>query len=416
MTVLAADLSASQPVSRGWPIAQLGGLAAMIAAITLLCMAPFVDRRDVAGNKYLPIFVSWCAWAVHLLTCRAALGQLLAILRVYWPLAVLGLTMTAGFFVAVNDDVRVTFRPHALAMLSFFPVCHLAIAADTTRFVRAALVLLGLGSLYMLTLAVVHFPRHIVHENLFLFTPMAVYFALASPRRWMRVVAALYMVFFAVIGLKNTTFIIAGVGIYGLYVFSQARVRDGSRSPVQWRSLLLLVLLSVLGWIALDYLKATVAQFSTGNTDFRTYLYEQKWAMFVGSPLWGDAFSGTPNVRFALFRVAYGHAQFLPSHSDLLDVLAHGGVLGAAAFLTGIGRIGLRSLRARPQEDRRLYAARGCLVVVCVSALVSCSFNPVLGNPANGFMFWSCFAMLAALDLRGLATDGTGVTESPSHA
>lgn len=411
----AAVLTApSLTVSRDWPIAQLLGLLALTAAIGLLCLAPFVQRREIGSIKYLPILIAWIGWVVHLLTCRAALGQFTAILRIYWPLAALGLVMTAGFLSAVSDDLLVTFRPHALALLSFFPVCHLAVAADTARFVRVALALLGLGSLFMLGIAVVNFPRHIVHENLFLFVPVAIYAALASPRRWMPWAAALYMAFFAVIGLKNTTFIIAGLGVYGLYVFNQPAVRAGTRSPIQWQTLILLAIVACLGWVALDYLKSAVSEFSSGNAEFRTYLYEHKWRQFLDSPLWGDGFSGTPNVRFFLFTVNNGGEQFLPSHSDQLDLLAHGGVLGFAALWLALGRLGLRSLRLRPAEPVRVHAARGCLVVMCLAGVVSSCFNPVLGNPANGFMFWSCFALLAALDQRGLASDGSGVAEGVS--
>ncbi len=402
--------------TRGWPIAQWFGLGALTVAMVLLCMAPFVQRREIGGSKYLPVLIAWIGWVVHLLTCRAALAQFTAILRIYWPLAVLGLVMTVGFLTAVQGGMLVTFRPHALAMLSFFPVCHLAVAADTPRFVRASLLLLSCGSLYMISLAVINFPRHIVHENLYLFTPVAIYAALASPRRWMPWAAAVYMVFFAVIGLKNTTFIIAGLGVYGLYIFSQPAVRAGTRSPIQWQSLILLVLVAACGWVVLDYIKSAVSEFSNGNAEFRTYLYEHKWRMFLASPLWGDGFSSTPNVRFHLFQVANGGEQFLPSHSDMLDMLAHGGVLGFVGLWLALGRLGLRSLGLRPRESVRLHAARGCLVVMCVAAVVSSSFNPVLGNPANGFMFWSCFALLAALDLRGLASDGTGAPEGVSHA
>lgn len=414
MNALAGPLARTSVATRPWPIAQLIALAAIAAALVLLGMAPFVNRNEIGTNKYIPVFIAWAGWAVHLVTCRAAFPQCFAVLRRHWRLALVGMAMSAGFVVAMREHT-VTFRPHALALLTFLPICHLAACADTARFVRAALVLLGLASIYILSLAIINFPRHIVHENLYLFTPAACFLALVARAPAVRWAVVAWIALFAVVGLKNTTFIIAGLSIYGLHVFGQRAVRDGSRSPVQWRSLLLLALAGLVGWVLLDLIKEQVEAFSSGNAEFRTHLYEQKWRMFLDSPLWGDLWSTTPNLRFRLFTVGNGGINFLPSHSDVLDWLAHGGVLGAAAVLTAIVGIIRRALPDCREDrgGRLLYAERATLIVICCAALVSASFNPVLGNPANGFMFWTMFALLAALELRGIASDGTGGEAAP---
>ncbi|MBA3685278.1 MAG: O-antigen ligase family protein [Planctomycetes bacterium] len=405
---------------RGWPICQTLLLGAVVASLVLAGMQPFLGRLSIIPYKYVPLAIALVAWMFHLCTSRSAPGELIAIVRYYWQVTVLVAVMFGGFLYAeYARGYEVTFRPHALSLLSFFICCHLGMIAEPARFARSYLVMLSLMALFMFGVAWAFFPQQLIHENVYLFVPTAVFCGLVARSRGVRWAAFGFMALFAVVGLKNTTFILTAVSIYLLAVFNRREVREGTRPPFRLESLVAIGLVAVLGYVALDYIKSINEAFSSGNADFRNYLYGETWAKFLASPVWGDCFSDTPNVQFRLFTVGGQNAQFLPSHSDLLDVLAHGGVIGMALFLAFLWRVLRDALHggSEPEVGTVDYAARACLLAIAVAALVSATFNPVLGNPANGFMFWATFGVLAGMRQHRLAAERAAArNERMSHA
>lgn len=128
----------------------------------------------------------------------------------------------------------------------------------------------------------------------------------------------------------------------------------------------------------------------TGNTVYRLHTYELAFNRFLDSPLWGAMYSGSAVERFTLFTVA-STTQNLPTHSDPLDILAGGGVLGATLFLFGVW-VPLRASLSSILKERRSGAAgtRPVLWLVAATGLVVCCFNPILNFFNIALMFWIC--------------------------
>jgi O-antigen ligase len=126
------------------------------------------------------------------------------------------------------------------------------------------------------------------------------------------------------------------------------------------------------------------------------------WNRFLDSPLWGSGFAREATEKFGLYDIGIA-GNVLPTHSDMLDLLANGGLLGLALFAGGfllIGRLAWRrllhpALAARPQA-RHAHA----LALLTLAALVTSCFNPILLHPPMAALAWANAGMLLGLALR----------------
>lgn len=137
-----------------------------------------------------------------------------------------------------------------------------------------------------------------------------------------------------------------------------------------------------------------------GNTVYRMHTYEKAWDKFLDSPLWGSAFTQPSVEKFELFQVA-STTQRLPTHSDPLDILAHGGLTAALLLSFGLGPLiwkAFSSLRDRSKwcnhDTLRAHCKLHFLIVI--SGISVFAFNPVLNTAANAQLYWTSVGVLAA--------------------
>jgi O-antigen ligase len=129
----------------------------------------------------------------------------------------------------------------------------------------------------------------------------------------------------------------------------------------------------------------------SGSPELRLLTYEQRLLAFRESPLIGTLFQGSPLMELP----GRWSTLVTPSHSDLLDILAFGGVAGFALFVAPLlvaGRAGWAALRAAP-EQRWLGAYS---LAVAIVFLVEMAFNPVWDQPKLAFFFWMAVGCLLA--------------------
>jgi hypothetical protein len=270
--------------------------------------------------------------------------------------------------------------------------------------VRAYFFLLLPAALYMCVLLVVSYGRRqVYHEEIFLVIPMAA-LVFASRRhflvRWGGAALFLSMGWFS---HKLTSYLLAAMTAAYLAVFIwMPRMRD--RDPVRT--------LAAIYWGAMGLLGAGAAALAifiargdanpSGNTEFRMHTYTAAWNRFLDSPLWGSLFTREAVEKFTLFDVGIA-GNMLPTHSDLLDVLANGGLLAAGLIALGLGRIALLAWRRllRPSLVERPEAPYGhALALMSIAALVTCWFNPILLQPQMAALAWANLGMLLGLALR----------------
>lgn len=391
----------AQPIDwmRGIPVLGLAFASAFLCGVALVVSWSFIQREELGSLRFAPLALLVLPLAVGAFL-SAPIARLLGLAAArHWPLTLLWAAMAlGGAYTRFGIGIPDSFFTHAMCMLGFFGTWAFAVRAGPVD--TAVSMLRAMWPFWLIMLGVVVYGfavgRHLAHEIMYVFVPLPLFWGLRAQNGRARLVAGLAIAAMAVMGLKNTTFIIGAVSIYVLWVFSQPQVRSGAARPFSLRAAAVLAVVGALAFWGWSEVTARVESFSSGNTDFRQYNYQRLWDRFLASPLAGDQFIGTPNLVFDLYQVEVG--QVLPSHSDTLDILAHGGVLAFGCwmlFVAGLLRGFLATCtRARDADE---YAARVTLLAISFGGLFTMCFNPVLANATNAFMFWSTLGMFAAI-------------------
>jgi len=160
----------------------------------------------------------------------------------------------------------------------------------------------------------------------------------------------------------------------------------------------LAIMLAAVAYVALR----GSADLPSGNLQYRLYTYAAAWDRFTGSLLWGNLFTGEAAAKFSLYSIGIAR-NILPTHSDILDLLANGGIIAGALWVLGLVKVARISWRRilcpRFLDDPRAPYAHA-LAAMSIAAVVAYSFNPILLQPAMAFLVWSNLGMLLGLSLR----------------
>lgn len=153
------------------------------------------------------------------------------------------------------------------------------------------------------------------------------------------------------------------------------------------------------GVVLLAYTQRGTSQ-PSGNPEYRLATYAKAWEKFLHSPIWGNGFSGAATEKFDKYTVAVS-TQVLPTHSDPLDILAGGGVIGFVfwfAFFIGLARSWYACVKRSgdPVAEKFLPYIHTLYCMVFTGALV-CMFNPILNAPNLAWSFWAAGGALLAL-------------------
>lgn len=317
-----------------------------------------------------------------------------------WPLLLFGLYMLGGALVARNYfDIQETFLPFAiglvglpLAMVLFWSVNQRMLVAR--RFMQALLLIMPVVIGWVVVKRMDG--GQAFHIEIFLFVPLGVYFFLALKQRWLGWLILLTTIFLAVVSFKNTAFLVLLLCL--VYLMVLGLVRRPAHAASLRRVLVVYGLLASLmaGVAGVTFLLQNRETYlPTGNVEARSITYEAAYLRFLDSPLVGTGYSGSSLVDLNDFTVLGNDT--LVTHSDLLDILSHGGLLGAGLFVVGLYRLFSRvvqALRSKADQDTKVVI-HGLLLIV-VSGLVVAAFNSPLITLTVGVMFWFAVGLLFA--------------------
>ena len=402
----------------------LGMLFVLFLAV-FFAMDPFIlyiDKRTIFKHLHLmfavPVFVM--AW----IGVRISAGRRLftPVSYICWPLMVLAIWIIAGsLYARFHDNLIETFLTMGLYMLVTLGAARfIADHRNPTILLNTYLgLLLGaifVGALWQAGILQVWSKFHEVEA----FTvPLAVFLFVRAESTQGRIWSVVFMFLLMMLVIKNTSFIVAAITLaYIWWVFVRPRL---ALQQVLSRLLhyysLALAGLAVAGVYAGINLLDTSA-LPDGNTKFRFYTYERTWDGFIHSPIWGKSFTGAGAEMFSLFHVD-ASTQILPSHSDLLDILGEGGLIGMTVFLYGLWRVA-RYVRARFVSrslgtlSPTLEAHFHWLTVSCLSTIPVVAFNPILLQPGKAFLIWMNLGILIGLAIR-CAESGQTATDKKSQ-
>lgn len=403
---LAADLPTNLRMSDWWL------LAAFLLALAFV-VDPLGWRLEKQfTSKHLPLFLG-LAGALFVVVGDALFppepgrraGPPWRVVRAAWPLLLLGAWILGGSLYTRNaNDINNTFLGMGLYMLFALVVARVVMLSPARdRIVRVFVLATAAAATYMMGRMAVEIgaPNIAYHELEALTIPLAVYFAMRPNRspNW----HALLTAFFLLGGLvyrKNTAYLVMAATAAYLWLvhwrFRFAESRGFRRLVVVW-----IVALATAASAVVAYRAVIGAEwFPSGNPQYRVKTYETAWNNFRESPAWGNSFTASATEKFKGFdiRVARG---VLPSHSDVLDLAAHGGVLALLLWIWAYARAGriawIGLLGRRPVDD--IVAAAHALACMNLTAIIVYAFNPIMLQPVKAFLLWGQFGLLLGLAL-----------------
>jgi hypothetical protein len=244
--------------------------------------------------------------------------------------------------------------------------------------------------------------RQVYHEQIFLVIPMAALLVVPDGRgilRWIGCAVLLSMAWFS---HKYTAYLIGALTV--VYLVLVVALRPLGRRPALQRAAVLywclLLGLAAAGLFA-HFAQQSPTGLPSGNPEYRLHTYAAAWERFTDSPVWGTLFAAEAVERFSLYAIAAARSV-LPTHSDLLDLLAHGGIAAAALLVFGLARAARLAWRnlLRPLPDDPWAPYVHALALLTVAGLATCAFNPILLQPPMAYLLWSSLGLLIGLALR----------------
>lgn len=340
-------------------------------------------------------------------------------LRAAWPLLLLALMILGGSLHArLFLDIRSTFLNFGLYMLVTFGAASMVLQSeDPQALLRAYFRLLIAGAAVMGISLIYHYGiRQVYHEEIFLVIPIAVFF-LARPRRGLAAWAAFaYFLSMSWFSHKYTSYIIGVLTVAYIALFialPRMRSRSGlyRLAAVYGFFLAALAAGAVVHYVALH----SAVELPTGNPEYRLHTYAQAWERFVESPLWGTFFTAEAVEKFTPFAIGIADNR-LPTHSDILDLLANGGVVAMLLWVAGLAaifRLAFRSVLHPERVDENCAAYGHTLAAVSIAGVFTYAFNPILLQPPMAYLLWTSLGLLLGLSIRGAAAAGDRRGEMP---
>lgn len=338
-----------------------------------------------------------------------------AALRDWWPVLLLGTFIFVGSSVArFGKGIEETFLSFGIGM-AFAPIMGLAIdvSAHQKLFFKA------LAGLYIMTACLMYVVAaaglHTLHEQIFIAVPLGIYFLIARPLTPWKLISGLLLTFGTLVTFKNTTFILIGFSIFIWFAVLVTRLarRKGQLEAVTTIYFSVVLFLAVVVSVAVLW-ASRPQHLPTGNTEYRIEMYGIAFRRFLHSPIWGTAFSEPSVTFFQLYQVAVG-TNYLPTHSDVLDMLAHGGVIAIGLWLATVWRILKMAAAAfgaitstSSVENETWWRWLFVLGILEIGAIITYSFNPPLSRLVNGLWIWGGAGVMWALHRRLTAQSFSG--------
>ncbi|HZF26450.1 MAG TPA: O-antigen ligase family protein [Steroidobacteraceae bacterium] len=383
-------------------------LATAAAAIGAASMPEWIMRTD-AALKHLPLFLVGLPLMLSLagrsLDGHSERARVGTIIGAAWPFLFLALYIVAGsLLVRFSDGVQSTFLNVGLYMLMVVAgAVIVARSPSPVRLVRAHASLLMAAALAMSVVLIAHGGRRdVYHEQIFLVIPMAVLAYLTLQRPMLRASAVAFFLALTVVSAKNTSYMIALLvaGYIGLLMAARNLSGAAPLRRICGAYLSAVLVLIVAGGLA--YLMYHRDQYlPSGNVEYRAHTYANAWHRFLGSPWFGTGFRAESVEKFKLYSIGIARNR-LPTHSDVLDLLANGGVLAIGLWLIGHVRVVRRAWRyvlATKFIDQPWAGAAHTLMAIVLCGILTYGFNPILLQPPMAYLLWISLGMLLGLSL-----------------
>lgn len=354
---------------------------------------------------FVPVVLLWAGLPFLLL----AHGRVVVHSAVFWLALFLTAVILYGSLVSMRMGIAFdeSFLRYVIIMVPVFGAICVGYRPPSERINRIAVHAGTIFSFLCLTAIIYHHAVsplidffHILKEEMF-FT-VAVFasrlFSDADKTTRYRMMTHLLGVMIIVAGILTTKFttyfsVFLVIACYGIHI-----VIEGRHVARTLKGVIVGAHVVAIAVVLLPLYFPSEVALPDGSPVAREFLYGYRFNQFFESPWIGTLFVG--EQRIVLWRMN------LPSHSNIIDLLAMGGVMCflvyvAIVVLTCIAawRIGRRSV---PGPFFNGYGNLVCFIYIPLSA----TFNPIWGQVGMGLAYWLAIGLVAGTALR-LAEEGT---------
>lgn len=366
-----------------------------------------IGFETVPGIKRFPTFMM----ALNL--CFIAIGRKLfirknkyvtfldVVLELRYLVAFSSLVILGSLYAKFKNGIDETFLTMGIYVL-VAPLMYWYVVNSAAPFklLRAILIVLTFWAVVVGGLQLGFFRKYeLFHNKEHLIMPVLATLVYFAPWRIGPWLAPILVATVAIATNKNTAFALA-VFVSG-YLVSLAFFRWVRRfkDPLARVTFLLgfITFIAVsAGAVVLAY-KYFVTDLPTGNPEYRLHTYGIAWDKFQSSPGWGNFYTKAAVEFFDQFDVVAG-TQNLPTHSDPLDILANGGLLGIGLWLTGTLPAMWMAFRLLTSGARKVdwqsEWVHQSYLLMSISAMFVCSFNPIYNVPNLAAANWMVFGCM----------------------
>jgi hypothetical protein len=368
---------------------------------------PFdLDFERPAGTKHTPFMLELAGLLVanlgHALRWQPGVHnrQSWPLFRAGFPFVLLGVwALSGGLYTRIVDQIQDTFMTTGMYILSAFVMARLVMLCDAYEKLVTIIcrMMVAAAAFMIVRMLVLHeWSGGMYHEMEFFVVPVAVYFALkTSGSRMQRVLMTLFFLFGGITFLKNTGFIVLAITLLYLFWADWRFQFSDMRRVYAYIVSLTVVLATTITIVAVLGNAFSGIDMPSGNPGYRVRTYERAMERFYESPIWGTLFVARSTARFTAFEISVADGQ-LPTHSDVLDLAANGGVLALGLLTWGyfrVARVARRTLLVGKCRSDTTAAAH-MFACMSVSGIAVYAFNPIMLQPEKALVLWGSLGML----------------------
>lgn len=387
-------------------------LAAIVAAIVVVDPLEW-DLATQTVTKHLALMIALLAIAATLIGRRLgaplqSTRHVMGPVRAAWPIFALALTIIAGSgYARFIHDIQSTFLNVGLYMLATFGAAAMVMQTDHPEALLRGYfrILLAAATVMGVSLIVNSGVRQVYHEEIFLVIPFAALFFARTERGFVGWTGFVYFLSMAWFSHKYTSYFIGALTVTYLTLFvalprMSAQPRLYRMTVAYWFFILAFFAAALGAYLAIQ----GSVEMPTGNPEYRLHTYAIAWERFTESPLWGTLFTAESVEKFTPYEIGVAGGR-LPTHSDVMDLLANGGILAVLLWLIGLAailRIAFRKL-LHAEFVRDSWAPYGhALAVLSFAGVFAYAFNPILLQPSMSYLLWTNLGLLLGLSLRAI--------------
>jgi hypothetical protein len=374
-------------------------------SVILMCFFYMIDPLDKSWGAEEVIFLKFLPILVLSFLLLIFCGRLFKIgmsINILIFLVLFTYIVTGGLITFIEGDlIEDTFLSRAIIMLGFLGGLLSSQSDKYMHFLSRALPsLIYCFSMFVSILSIVwglginFLDRpHIYHEEAAIILVGLFSIPMVLSNNLLKILSSLLMLLGLLLMHKNTSYIMAI--LYFLVMtflikdkFLDVKLRALGKITVfiGFASILSIVLIVLLFFADL---------LPSGSPGVRLVSYENRLEMFSDSKIFGSYFIGTPILEM---QTITGPIR-IPSHSDILDVLAFGGVLALFLFLAIPVRILIFSLGLNYNEvfSNKLLKVYFLFLVLFFGLLLTMMVNPITHQVKLGVLYWYAAGYLSGM-------------------